>query len=542
MARTCARGASSKVARRSRSRSRSCCSRAARSVRHARVRGWREDPRSGGRAAAGASAVQDRDPGALLEPGAVRQPDRRRRARRAGIFRPRHRDADAAQAAFLAALPQRPTRSIRGAHPAGAKRAAGRAGRMAQRGAGSGERLRRRAPNGSRCAQDAAAFLAPHFVEQVLAQAGGDRPRRIETTLDAALQRTVEGIIAPQRRVAGRASARRTSRSSSSTTHAANGWRGRGRATTATLSTAARSTASLLPRQPGSALKPFTYALAFERGIDPGTVLPDIPSQFPTAEAGVLYSPRNYDGRYRGPLLARAALAGSENVPAVALASRVGVPARRALPAPGGFHDARQQRGVLRPRPDARQRGSAPRRAGRGLRDVRARRRVDARRDACGRSTAARFRRTESERLVSARTAFWITDILRDAEARAYIFGRGGNLEFPFPVAVKTGTSQAYHDNWTVGYTRDVTVGVWVGNFNRTPLRDSSGVTGAGPIFHDVMMAAVEHVRGSLPHRRPGGDSRADGQRAPGRRCARCPDLPPATRVRRVSPNGCRRR
>jgi len=56
-------------------------------------------------------------------------------------------------------------------------------------------------------------------------------------------------------------------------------------------------------------------------------------------------------------------------------------------------------------------------------------------------------------------------------------------------VAVKTGTSQAYHDNWTVGYTRDVTVGVWVGNFDRGALRNSSGITGAAPIFHDVMMA-----------------------------------------------------
>ena len=56
--------------------------------------------------------------------------------------------------------------------------------------------------------------------------------------------------------------------------------------------------------------------------------------------------------------------------------------------------------------------------------------------------------------LVSPRTAFWITDILSDADAREYIFGRGGSLEFPFPVAVKTGTSQAYHDNWTIGYTR----------------------------------------------------------------------------------------
>ena len=80
------------------------------------------------------------------------------------------------------------------------------------------------------------------------------------------------------------------------------------------------------PRQPGSALKPFTYALAFEEGFTPASVLADIPSSFPTAEEGVVYSPRNYDGRFRGPLLARAALAGSENVPAVALASEIGVP------------------------------------------------------------------------------------------------------------------------------------------------------------------------------------------------------------------------
>ena len=62
---------------------------------------------------------------------------------------------------------------------------------------------------------------------------------------------------------------------------------------------------------------------------------------------------------------------------------------------------------------------------------------------------------------------------------------------------MKTGTSQAYHDNWTIGYTRDVTVGVWVGNFDRTPLRSSTGVTGAAPIFHAVMQAATRRLHGS---------------------------------------------
>jgi penicillin-binding protein 1C len=99
--------------------------------------------------------------------------------------------------------------------------------------------------------------------------------------------------------------------------------------------------------------------------------------------------------------------------------------------------------------------------------------------------------------LVGPDTAFLITDILSDPEARAFIFGRGGSLDFPFEVAVKTGTSQAYHDNWTIGYSRRVTVGVWVGNFDRTPLRNSSGVTGAAPIFHAVMLAAERRLAGS---------------------------------------------
>jgi penicillin-binding protein 1C len=107
--------------------------------------------------------------------------------------------------------------------------------------------------------------------------------------------------------------------------------------------------------------------------------------------------------------------------------------------------------------------------------------------------------RGQPTRLLSERAAYWIADILSDARARAYIFGAGGSLDFPFAVAVKTGTSQSYRDNWTVGFTRELTVGVWVGNFDRRELRNSSGVTGAAPIFHDVLIAAQRHVAGRLP-------------------------------------------
>src|SRR6185503_7787532 len=238
------------------------------------------------------------------------------------------------------------------------------------------------------------------------------------------------------------------------------------------------------------ALKPFTYAVAFENGFSPATVLADLPSSFPTAEPGVVYSPRNYDGRYRGPLLARHALAGSENVPAVILASNVGVPTLLRFLSRAGISTLDKTAshyglgitlGNAEVRLDELVGGYAAfARGGEWIEPT-----------FTPRSSTAR-----SERLMSPRTAFWITDILSDADARAFVFGRGSSLELPFPVAVKTGTSQAYHDNWTIGYSRHVTVGVWVGNFDRTPLRHSSGVTGAGPIFHAVMLAAERHATG----------------------------------------------
>ena len=136
------------------------------------------------------------------------------------------------------------------------------------------------------------------------------------------------------------------------------------------------------------------------------------------------------------------------------------------------------------------------------------------------------------------RTAFWITDILSDPEAREYIFGRGGSLELPFPVAVKTGTSQAYHDNWTVGYSRDVTVGVWVGNFDRTPLRNSTGVTGAGADL------PRRDARRRTPPRRHGAALSTDAdrrRRLDGRssaRSARCRGCPRTRGARRGSASG----
>ena len=398
-----------------------------------------------------------------------------------------------AQAAFLAALPQRPSRfnPWRSLAQATARQRVVLA-RMERRGflpasaagVARAERLR--------LLDEDARFLAPHFVGMVLADLPEPKPTRVVTTLDAALQRTIEGIVRSQRPLLEKHGATNVAIVVlDNTTSQWLAWEGSGNYGGDRGGTINGPTS---PRQPGSALKPFTYALAFESGETPATVLPDVPATFPTAEDGVVYTPRNYDGRFRGPLLARTALAGSINVPAVALASDLGVANVLRFLRRAGFTTFDKTAAHY----------------GLGLTLGNAEVRLDELTAAYAafarggewRAPRARLdpepRLGDPVQLVSPRTAYWITDILADDAARAFIFGRGSQLDFPFPVAVKTGTSQAYHDNWTVGSSRHVTIGVWVGNFDRSPLIGSSGVTGAGPLFHAVMLAAEARVTGRI--------------------------------------------
>jgi penicillin-binding protein 1C len=396
-----------------------------------------------------------------------------------------------AQAAFIAGLPQRPSRFNPFKHTASAVARQRRVlARMEAKAFITPEvaaeaRAERLALRNTR-----PAFDAPHFVEMVLAQHAGRGLRRIATTLDTELQRDVRGIIESQR--------------STLTRHGAHNvavvvldnqrgewlaWEGSGDYSDAEHGGSINGPLAL--RQPGSALKPFTYALAFEEGRSPATALPDVPSHFPTAEAGITYSPRNYDGRFRGPLLARRALAGSENVPAVALAADIGVPKLIRFLRTAGLTTldktaAHYGLGITLGNAEVQ------------LAELTAAYSTLARGGLALAPTAVPIGERQATRITSERTAFWITDILSDAHAREYAFGRGGSLDFPFPVAAKTGTSEGYHDNWAIGYTREVTVGVWVGNFDRAPLTNSSGITGAGPIFHAVMLAAQARVAGHV--------------------------------------------
>jgi penicillin-binding protein 1C len=391
-----------------------------------------------------------------------------------------------AQAAFLAALPQQPSRFNPWQHP---DRAARRGRRVLERMRALGLLAEPRAAEAFaerlNLRREAPPFAAPHFVERVLSGVWNqsNSRRRIVTTLDAALQAEVAGIIRSQRRDLDRHGAHniaivvldnRTSEWLA--------WEGSGDYFDADHG--GTIDGAVTPRQPGSALKPFTYAVAFDTGYGPSSVLPDVPSHFPTAEPGVVYSPRNYDGRFRGPMRARLALAGSENVPAVALLSELGPPTLVRFLRRAGFSTfdktvAHYGLGVTLGNAEVR------------LDELVAAYASFARGGIFVAPTGVRAAARTETRLVSERAAFWITDVLSDADAREFVFGRGGSLEFPFPVAAKTGTSQGYRDNWAVGYTRDVTVGVWVGNFDRAALRNSSGVTGAGPVFHAVMLAAA---------------------------------------------------
>ena len=404
-----------------------------------------------------------------------------------------------AQAAFLAALPQRPTAFNPWRNVASAQRRQQTVlRRMAAAGTLSDERLREARAEQIALRPRHTSFNAPHFVEMVstFARATVDRPglARIETTLDLDLQREVERIVEHERpslKAHGAANAAVVVLDNATGEWLA--WEGSGNFGEA--GEGGSINGPLVPRQPGSALKPFTYALAFEHGEGPASVLPDIATHFPTAEPGVLYSPRNYDGRYHGPMLARRALAGSQNIPAVALASDLGIsPLLRFLSRSGlstldrapSYYGLGLTLGNAEVRLDELVAAYAAFARGGIWKQPRFLRLADRP------AEAGSHRQIDDRPLVGPETAFLITDILSDPRAREQAFGRGSDLDFPFAVAVKTGTSQAYHDNWTIGYTRDVTVGVWVGNFDRTPLRNSSGVTGAGPIFHAVMLAATK--------------------------------------------------
>jgi 1A family penicillin-binding protein len=252
---------------------------------------------------------------------------------------------------------------------------------------------------------------------------------------------------------------------------------------------------TLAPRQPGSALKPFVYAAALQRGWTPATVIWDTPSEWVNGD-GVAYRPQNYDNNFHGPMRMRMALANSLNIPAVKALEYVGVeafveqmarvgvstfddPARYGLAMALGSNEVR----LL----DLTGAYNALHNGGRYIAPVAILRVTNSRGEVLERWTPDRGRPAFGPQ--SEQIAYLVTSMLSDNEARWYMFGRNNVMELPEIVAAaKTGTSNDFRDSWALGYSTAVTIGVWVGNNDGSPMAEVAGANGAGQIWRELML------------------------------------------------------
>ncbi len=236
--------------------------------------------------------------------------------------------------------------------------------------------------------------------------------------------------------------------------------------------------AARVPRQPGSALKPFLYSLALERGWTAQTVLQDSPLLVPVGSG--VHRFRNYSGQFFGPVTLTEALGSSLNVPAIRTIQFVG---------PGAFLERLRALGFSNLNEDASHYGEG---LALGNGEVTLHELVRAylalANNGVFRDPAAPG---TSTRIMPSDAAEKITAILVDPDARRHEFGTGGLLAFPIETAVKTGTSNDHHDAWAVGYSARYTVGVWMGNLDRTPMREVSGSRGPAWVLR-ATFAALE--------------------------------------------------
>lgn len=254
-------------------------------------------------------------------------------------------------------------------------------------------------------------------------------------------------------------------------------------------------------RQPGSSIKPVTYLALFRKGYTPASMLVDAQTDFRRNEQEKVYMPRNYDGKYRGPVSVRNSLGSSLNVPAVKALALVGVEDFMELAYDMGFES-------LKPTPENLKRFgfaltlgggevhlldtvtaySAFANGGKKVEPVSILKVEDR-----NGNQIYQFQPVEGRRVFSEAEAFLINDVLSDNNARLMAFGANSLLNTGRPIAVKTGTTNDMRDNWTIGWSQEVIVGTWVGNNDNSPMkRVASGVTGASPIWRKTIFAALE--------------------------------------------------
>ncbi len=260
-------------------------------------------------------------------------------------------------------------------------------------------------------------------------------------------------------------------------------------------------------RQPGSSLKPIMYAVAFEKGYTPATLVMDVKTDFPVVDSNdPVYTPVNYDGKFRGPVQLRFALGNSLNIPAVKMLARVGIkpvmqkgydmgidnwePTSKNLQNVGlslvlGGREASLLQITTAYSVFARQ----------GIKKDPYT--IEEVKDRNGK-VLYRHKDESGDRVLDESVAYLISHILLDNVARTETFGPNSYLNISGrTVSVKTGTTDQKRDNWTIGYTPSYTVGVWVGNNDNTPLdpRIASGVTGASPIWNKVMTRVLKGTK-----------------------------------------------
>jgi penicillin-binding protein 1C len=280
---------------------------------------------------------------------------------------------------------------------------------------------------------------------------------------------------------------------------------------------------AVAPRQPGSSIKPLTYAAAFEQGWTPSTLIWDVPSEFPPSgdpnDPREPYEPVNYDERFHGPVLVRAALANSYNIPAVKALQFVGIYDNPDTAELDGLIPFAERMGITTLIRDDYGLSLTLGGGDVSLLELTGAYAVFA--NGGARVPAVSILRIESfdgtlieeysppdgDQVVSPEIAYLITNILSDNNARTPAFGPNSLLHLPFPAAAKTGTTNDFRDNWTLGYTPDIAVGVWVGNADYTPMENTSGLSGAAPIWNEFMQIAQERLTGGQPtiYARPSG-------------------------------------
>ncbi len=431
-----------------------------------------------------------------------------------------------AEAALLAGLPQAPSRHDPHRHSASAlRRRTYVLQRMRANGWLTREEYTRALREPLRLASPARTFRAPHFVDFLL-QRERRRPTLpgtgvVRTTLDLELQTVAEQCL--RRHLAALVEHHVRQGAVVVLDNATGGVLALVGSPDYRSPDAGQVNGAWAARSAGSTLKPFTYLLAFERGRSPASVVADVPSAFPTTTG--VFAPVNYDRQFHGPVRCRVALANSLNVAAVRVLDALGGPAPllRALQACGLTT-------LTRP----------PEFYGLGLTignsEVRLLELVNAYACLARLGEYRPWRLTfhpptpPARRLFRADCAWLIADVLDDDDARRLAFGLESPLRFDFPVACKTGTSSDFRDNWAVGYTPEFTVGVWVGNFDGSPMRGVSGISGAGPILHDLFVWLRER-RGVSWYDRPAAIATARVHPVLGKRLPDDPAaLPPAAR------------